>query len=70
MQVRLGQPGLQGNGIHAGAFEPVTGEFIFGGLEDGLFVFLTNATGGLATVGRDFKGHGRFRAGSVGKQMR
>src|SRR3546814_3697445 len=41
--VRLGQPGFQGNGIHAGAFEPVAGELIFGGLEDGLFVFLTNA---------------------------
>src|SRR5471032_33097 len=61
MQVRFGQPGILGDGVHAGAFEPVAGEFIFGGFEDRLFVLLTNAAGRFAAVGGDFKGHRHFR---------
>jgi hypothetical protein len=39
----------------------VTGELVFGGFDDGLFVFLTNAADGFSAVGWDFKGHKRFR---------
>lgn len=63
MQVSLGQPGVLRNGIHAGAFETMPGELDFRGLENGLFVLLTNTAGGFAAVCWDFKGHGRFRAG-------
>ncbi|MNZ68589.1 hypothetical protein D3C78_868590 [compost metagenome] len=67
MQVGLGQPGILRDGVHAGAFETVAGEFDFGGLEYRFFVFLANAAGGFTGVGRDFKGHGRFRAGQWGR---
>jgi len=36
-------------------------ELVFGGFDNGLFILLTNATGGLGavtTVRRDFKDHG------------
>ncbi|MNC75962.1 hypothetical protein D3C75_1275900 [compost metagenome] len=43
----------------------MTGELVFGSLDDGLLVLLTNAAGGLArgddTMRRDFEGHGRFQ---------
>ncbi|MNZ68240.1 hypothetical protein D3C78_865030 [compost metagenome] len=63
MQVCLGQPGVLGDGVHARAFVPVTGELVFGGFDDGLFVLLTNAADGFSAVGWDFKGHRHFRTG-------
>lgn len=68
VQVGFGQAGILRNGVHAGAFEAVPGEFHFGGLEDGLLVFLTNTAGWFTAVGWDFKGHGRFRASQWGRQ--
>ncbi|MNN24240.1 hypothetical protein D3C81_1376660 [compost metagenome] len=65
VQVGLGQPGLEGDGVHAGALETVAGELVLGGLDDGLLVLLANAAGGLArglgAMRRDFKGHERFQ---------
>ncbi|MCY1434368.1 hypothetical protein D9M71_504270 [compost metagenome] len=58
MQVSLGQPRLEGDGVHAGALETMAGELIFGGLDNGLFVLLADTARGLARGGeamrRDF----------------
>ncbi|MNG91687.1 hypothetical protein D3C79_506020 [compost metagenome] len=58
MQVGLGQPRLEGDGVHAGALETMAGKLVFGGLDNGLFVLLADAARGLARGGeamrRDF----------------
>ena len=58
VQVGLGQVGLERDGVHARAFIAVAGELVLGGLDDGLFVLLADAAGGLARIGeamrRDF----------------
>jgi len=66
VQVGFWEAGLERDGVHAGAFEPMTGKFILCGLENDLFVLLTNTASRLAIVGGDFKGHRFSRAIFVG----
>ncbi|MNL66347.1 hypothetical protein D3C87_1907980 [compost metagenome] len=58
MQVRLGQPGIQRDGVHAGTFVAVAGELVFRSLDNGFFVLLADSTGrftdGLGAMRRDF----------------
>ncbi|MOA48644.1 hypothetical protein D3C78_1714090 [compost metagenome] len=58
MQVGLGQPGVQRDGVHAGAFIAVASELVFGGLDNGFFILLADSTGrftdGLGAMRRNF----------------
>ena len=50
VQVGLGQPHALGDGVHAGALEPVQGEFFLGGGKDGGHILLADAAGGLGEL--------------------
>ncbi|MNP21981.1 hypothetical protein D3C76_1146240 [compost metagenome] len=57
VQVGLGQPGAQGDGVHAGALEAMARELLLGGGEYQLFVLLTDAADGFRGRGWAVGGH-------------